>query len=346
MSKLKTAMVGFGFIAERGHAPAYAERGDVDVVAVADVSPARRARAAAVFPGAKLFATHEELLDAVGGSLDVVDVCTPPYVHANVALAAMDAGLHVVCEKPLATSERAARSMLSKAMEAKRVLFPAHNYRHAPVVKAVRSALAEGLVGNVHLVTLETFRPTHARGTAEWNPDWRRDARYAGGGIGMDHGPHTLYLAFEWLRSHPIAIAATLSSAPDATTEETFSARVRFPTGQALATLTWTAGFRRVIYTLHGERGAIRVEDDDVEVSVMTGGEGNRRWDVVERAAPSEWSDAGHAHWFASLFDDFRRAIVEEDYVSSGARDAYACIQVIEAGYRSAGAGGAELGLS
>jgi predicted dehydrogenase len=343
---LKGAMVGFGFIAERGHLPAYALHGDVEITAVADINPERRARAAKALPKARIFTSHAALLAETSGSLDFLDVCTPPSAHAEVALDAMNAGLHVLCEKPLATSVPDARAMLSKATESRRVLYPAHNYRHAPVIKAVRSILDEGTLGAVHLVTLDTFRNTHARGSKDWNEHWRRDPAYSGGGIGMDHGSHTFYLAFEWLRSYPTAIAATTSSRDGATTEDTYSARVTFPTGHAIATLTWAAAMRKVIYTLHGEHGAIRVEDDDIQVSILRKSGAERRWDVTQRTAPSEWMDASHAHWFASLLIGFRHSMEVGEYVGSDAKDAFKCVELINAGYRSASAGGTELRLA
>jgi predicted dehydrogenase len=341
-------MIGFGFIGSRGHLPAYALRGDVEIAAVADISPARREAAARALPNARIFESHEELLAAHGGALDFLDVCTPPYAHADIALAALGEGLHVLCEKPLATTVADARAMLSKASETRRVIHPAHNYRHAPVIKAVRSILDEGTIGKVHLATLDTFRTTHARGVKEWNEHWRRDSGYAGGGIGMDHGSHTFYLAFEWLRSHPTSISATTSSRDDGgktDTEETFAAKVTFPTGVAHATLTWAAGFRKVIYTLHGEHGAIRVEDDDIEVSIMRKTESETRWDVSRRSVSSSWMDASHAHWFSSLIGDFQKAIEAGTYVPSDAQDSLKCIELITAGYRSAAAGGKELSL-
>ena len=188
MGHLKGAMVGFGFIGARGHLPAYALHGDIEIAAVADVCPARREAAARALPNARIFSSYQELLAANDTSLDFVDICTPPYAHAEIALAALGQGLHVLCEKPLATNVTDARAMLSKATEARRVIYPAHNYRHAPVIKAVRSILDEGTIGPIHLATLDTFRTTHARGTPEWSEHWRRDIRYSGGGIGMDHG--------------------------------------------------------------------------------------------------------------------------------------------------------------
>src|SRR5262249_12680332 len=149
-----------------------------------------------------------------------------------------------------------------------RVIYPVQNYKHAPVIRAVREVLDAGLIGEVHQVTLSTYRSTHARGVKEWNEHWRREKRLSGGGIAMDHGSHTFYLAFAWLRGYPTAISAKMAQAGGYDTEDLFVGTMTFPTGMASVHLSWTSGFRRVIYTIHGERGAIRVEDDDIEVSV------------------------------------------------------------------------------
>jgi len=351
MTTRKGAIIGYGFIAERGHLPAYAASGDLEIVAVADTCAARREAAAKALPNARIYADHRSLLAGEAKRIDFVDIATPPYAHAEIALAALDAGLHVLCEKPLATRVEDARAILKRAERAKRVVMPSHNYKHAPVIKAVRKALDEGLIGKVHLVTLDTFRNTHARGVSEWRESWRREEKYSGGGIAMDHGAHTFYLAFEWLRSYPTALTAKMSTLGDADTEDTFSTTITFPTGVAIANLTWTAGIRKVIYTLHGERGAIRVEDDDVEVAVMrqaAGGIANGKganWNLTSEQVKSDWMDASHVTWFASLFERFSEAIDTKDYVGKDARDALRCVELITTAYASARAGCREMSL-
>src|SRR4051812_29695521 len=101
---LRGAVVGYGFIAVEGHVPAFGRPGSGgDGVAVADVCAARRALAAAALPGARIYADHLEMLAGEAGRLDFVDVATPPSEHAGIAHAALDRGLHVLCEKPLTT---------------------------------------------------------------------------------------------------------------------------------------------------------------------------------------------------------------------------------------------------
>src|SRR5579862_5793282 len=117
--RLRGALVGYGYIAERGHVPAYSMTGPTafDIVAVADTCAARRARARAALPGARVYASHRELLDAERGRVDFVDIATPPCDHASIARDALARSYHVLCEKPLATSAEDARSMATLARE-------------------------------------------------------------------------------------------------------------------------------------------------------------------------------------------------------------------------------------
>jgi predicted dehydrogenase len=359
---LRGAIVGYGFIMEKGHVAAYRDRlasarsdrrdADVEIVAIADISPGRRELALAHLPGVRVYPDYVSMLDAEAQNLDFVDIATPPAEHAAVARAALARGLHVLCEKPLATTIADAREMLALARASRRVLFPCHNYKHAPVIRAVRRVIDAGDIGRVHLVTLQTFRNTHARGVEEWRPDWRREHRYSGGGIAMDHGSHTFYLAFEWLRAYPTAISARMSSAgapghPD--TEDDLSCSLRFPTGVASAHLSWRAGVRKVLYTIHGERGAIRVEDDNVEVARARaradGTTAASEWSFERLDVPSDWMDSSHVTWFNSLFDDFKRQIAKGEWVGREAEEAFLCVQLIQTAYASAKAGSRELPL-
>lgn len=354
--RLRGALVGYGFIGGKGHIPAYQERvkqsGDVQIAAIADLCEARRALAKKALPEARIYETYEALL-ANEKDLDFLDVATPPCDHAAIAKAAMERGLHVLCEKPLTTSLEDAATLLETAQKQKRVLFPAHNYKHAPVVKAIKEIIDSGRIGKVRSLTLSTFRNTHAKGVTEWKTHWRRENRYSGGGIAMDHGSHSFYLTFDWMGCYPTAVSAKMSNLEPEKydTEDNFTASLTFPSGLAHAQLTWTAGVRKVLYTVQGTQGAITVDDDDLQLAVMkkTSGEdvaqGNVTWEVEKRAISSHWMDASHVTWFNALFDQFKQAMAEGEYVGAEARDAYRCIELITTAYRSAREGCRELPL-
>jgi len=339
---LKGAIAGFGFISGKGHQPAYQGRQDVEIVAVADVCPARLQAARAALPEARLYPDYKSLL-AGEPSLDFIDVSTPPNAHAEIALAALERGVHVLCEKPLTRTVAEAKLLVDAARKHRRVVFPAHNYKHAPVVKFAQRIIQSGRIGTVRAVTLNTFRTTHAKGVPEWNTDWRRDRKISGGGIAMDHGSHSFYLTFAWLGSlptHVTAKALTLDRQWD--TEDNLNAVLTFPNGFAHAFLTWTAGVRKVVYTLQGTDGALVIDDDDWE---LTTGKPGGKPAVEKGVIESDWMDASHTRWFNSLFDQFQAAIRAGDFVNRELREAVACVQIIETCYRSSAEGSRELPL-
>src|SRR4051812_25316866 len=340
---LKGGIVGFGFIASSGHFPAYAARKDVEIVAFADVCRARLDAARALAPKARFYATHEEML-AREDALDFVDVATPPAFHKDIALAALRRGAHVLCEKPLTTTVAQALELVEAAKRHRRVVFPAHNYKHAPVVKFAGETIRSGRIGTVRAVTLNTFRVTHAKGVKEWRTDWRRDRKTSGGGIAMDHGSHSFYLTFAWMGSLPTHVAAkTLTLDKEFDTEDNLNCVLTFPNGYAHCFLTWTAGVRKVVYTLQGSDGALVIDDDDWE---LTSGKSGGKPAVEKGVIESDWMDASHTKWFNSMFDQFRTAIRAGDFVNRELREAVACVQIIETCYRSNAEGSRELPLS
>lgn len=345
MTRLRGAIIGYGFIASRGHMPAFGRLEHMlSIVAVADPCAALREAARRDIPGVAVYENANELMRANPHPLDFVDIATPPAFHYSLIVAAIENGLHVICEKPLVLSKEQADDVVRRALAAKRVVMPCHNYRFAPVIKAISEVIGSGRIGAVNGLTLTTFRNTHAKGVPEWMPNWRRKRAFAGGGIAMDHGCHSLYVAFDWLRAYPQSVTAKAVCLRQdlGDVEDNLSASVSFPTGMANIHLTWTAGIRKVIYTVHGELGAIKAEDDDVEVSVQRPtdapdvAQGAVEWVSERMNTKSNWMDASHSTWFDSVFARFADAIRAGDLISRELLDAYMCVAIIEAAYRSA----------
>jgi len=344
--KLRGAVIGYGFISAQGHIPTYLKRwqntGDVEIVAVADICPLRKNLAQEAVPDARIYNDYRDLLDAEASHLDFVDISTPPCDHAAIAHAALAGGFHVLCEKPLTRTTEEARSLLDHAKRVERVIFPCHNYRHAPMVKTIGEVIQSGRIGKVRSVMLNTYRNTYAQGVTEWNSHWRRESRYSGGGIAMDHGSHSFYLAFDWLGSYPTSVTAKMSNLEPGKydTEDDFTAVLTFPNGVAHVHLTWTAGVRKAIYAVEGEKGSITMEDNDLRIESMNGVR-----NVENKSISSHWADASHATWFNALFDEFTEAIERRDFAGKEAQDALICVQLINTAYQSAREGSRELPL-
>ena len=134
MPKIRVAIIGNGSICRHRHAPEYAAHDDAEIVAFADRVPERAEYCVKKY-GGKAYDKWEDVLALK--DVDAVSVCTPNAFHAPITIAALQAGKHVLCEKPMATSAAEADAMIDAARTAGRFLMIGHNQRLAPLhVKA------------------------------------------------------------------------------------------------------------------------------------------------------------------------------------------------------------------
>ncbi|MEO1103332.1 MAG: Gfo/Idh/MocA family oxidoreductase, partial [Pseudomonadota bacterium] len=120
-------------------------------------------------------------------SIDLIDVCLPPHLHAPVAIKALAAGKHVVCEKPLATSPAEADAMLGAARAAGRELFPVFQYRYGPAMAQLQALMDAGLAGKAFAASMETHWDRQADYYAiPWRGTWAGE----NGGAVLGHAIH------------------------------------------------------------------------------------------------------------------------------------------------------------
>lgn len=167
----RAAIIGTGFMG-RVHSHAIAAAGG-SVAGIIGSSPERARQAAPALRAEAVFDDVEALIDAA----DVVHVCVPNHLHAPIALAAIAAGKHVVCEKPLATDADTARAMTEAAAEAGVVATVPFVYRFHPMVREARARVAAGRVGRLVLA--------HGSYLQDWllrssDDNWRVDADKGG----------------------------------------------------------------------------------------------------------------------------------------------------------------------
>ena len=153
-------IIGCGAIAERRHAPEYAADATCRIVGFYD-SRAERAEKLAAEYGARAFGSMEELLD--DPQIDAVSVCTANSTHAEISIKALQAGKHVLCEKPLATCSKDVRRMIAAAEKAGRVLMVAQNQRMDPAHRVAKRLLEQGEMGRVLSLSNPPFLTTDQR---------------------------------------------------------------------------------------------------------------------------------------------------------------------------------------
>jgi len=177
-------IIGFGRIAEV-HLRAWRAVDRVRVVAICDHLPEARRRAA--MAGSAVYSDLDQLLEQE--TLDAVSVCTPPVCHLPHALACLDRGIPVLCEKPLAVDADSALSLLDAARSDERRLQMAAKYRHVPAIRAAREHLRQGDIGEIL-----AFRITFSF-RVDMAARWESDVAVSGGGVVIDNGSHALDLA-------------------------------------------------------------------------------------------------------------------------------------------------------
>ncbi|GMA59780.1 Gfo/Idh/MocA family oxidoreductase [Alicyclobacillus fastidiosus] len=193
---LRVGIVGAGGIAQAVHIPNYQKCGDrVEIVAIADVAVERAKEAAAKFGIEYHFATVEEMLQSV--DLDAVSICTPNKFHASAAIAALEAGCHVLCEKPPAMTVAEAVAMAQAANKAGKYLSYGFHYRHTQDVEALKRFIDGGELGEIYAATAIALR---RRGIPGWGVFTNKELQ--GGGPLIDIGVHMLDTAL-YLMGYP-----------------------------------------------------------------------------------------------------------------------------------------------
>lgn len=193
---LRVGVIGAGAIAAVGHIPGLQKLEGVEVSAVCDkdVVRSREVAESSGIPG--FYRDHRQML--ADGVVDAVTVAVPNALHAPVALDALRAGKHVLCEKPLATSLADAGAMVEAAEEGGLLLGTNMHYRLAAEMQALKGAVAEGLLGEARYAHVRFLRNRDIPGFGSWFT--RKEL--SGGGVLMDVGAHMLDLVL-WLLDSP-----------------------------------------------------------------------------------------------------------------------------------------------
>lgn len=333
MRPLRTALLGFGHVAEHGHLPAWRQRRDFCVIAVAEPDPGRRAVAQRLLPEAAMYSSAAELFAAEAP--EVVDIAAPPTRHASLAVAAARAGAHVLCEKPLTTSLPDFIAMRDAAATAGVTLYTVHNWKHAPQFVQLAALLRDGAVGQPAHIRLETIRIGRA---VSVGGEWRADAALSGGGILVDHGWHALYLLLGLAGERPERVRATTERRRYTTdeVEDTASCTIDFPSQRGEIFLTWAGESRRTRWQVSGSEGTVALADDR--------GEWQRNGDRRElEFARSLSAGSHHPDWFGAVVDDFALEIGDAARRGRNLAEAECCLVLLTLAYRSAAHGGRSL---
>jgi len=331
MEPLKFAVVGAGHIGKR-HAEMIRRRPDCALVAMADV---RSREACGVGEEVPFFGSLEALLSA-HPACDVVSVCTPNGLHAAQAIAALQAGCHVVIEKPMALTRGDGEAVLHAALEAGRQVFCVMQNRYSPPSVWLKELLAAKRLGRIHLVTIECF--------------WNRDDRYYvptswKGDLNLDGG--TLFTQFShfidilyWLFGDLTAIASRFYDVAHAhSTDFEDSGTVAFELVKGgSGTFTFSTAVDRINFastlTILGEKGTVKVGGQYMNEVVYCDIEGYEMPELPE-AGPA--NDYGHYKGSAAnhhlVYDNVVAALRGNERIATNALEGLKVVDIIERMY-------------
>lgn len=341
---LRIGMIGYQFMG-RAHAHAYRDLPfyfDTEVTPVLHALAGRsedKVREAASKLGFASYTTDwRRLIER--DDIDVIDIVTPNHTHAEIAMLAVQAGKHVLCEKPLAMTQAEAEAMLKAAKAAGVVHMVCHNYRFAPAVQFAKRLIEEGRLGKIYHVRAQYLQ--------DWLVDpqaprtWRLQKHLTGSGALGDIGTHIIDLARflvgeitevvgtlqTFVRDRPAEDAAVndgsvRTGSVDVDDAAVFLARFEYGALGTFEATRFAAGNRNGNrLEINGERGSVRWNLEDMnwlDVYFMDdpqGLQGFRRINCTEAAHPyaAAYWPAGHIigyeHMFINLVKEFTDGIV------------------------------------
>lgn len=254
---INVAIIGVGAIAP-AHIKAYLEFPErCKIVALCDIYPEKAEAGARRFNlDADIYDDHRKMMER--DEIDLVSVCTPPYTHAEISINFLNAGKHVICEKPMAASLEECDAMNKAAEKRGKILsIIAQNRFSTPMMK-LKKILESELIGPVVHAQIDSF---WWRGYSYYNLWWRGTWEKEGGGPTLNHAVHHIDI-FRWMNGMPSEITAVMSNAAhdNAEVEDISIAIGRYDNGR-LAQITSS-----VIH--HGEEQQLIFQGKKARVSV------------------------------------------------------------------------------
>ena len=323
----------------KAHAKGYHTAGGFKLAAIADLIPARRKQMMDEFSIVREYADGRELID--DKEIDAVSICLPNHLHAPMAIAALKAGKHVICEKPPGLSVKEAKQIELTATKAGKIILYGMQRRFGGNEQAAKQAIEKGYAGNVY----------HAR--ASWTrtrgiplgTGWYVDKSKSGGGAMIDLGLPMLDVAWHLLgQPAPVSVFAVahrrfgnlLPQDVTADVEDAAFAIIRFEGGQSLElaaswALNQPPSQNGANCRIYGDRGAIDVYTGS---GAMMHNGFSDKGDAKETPLKLP-KTIGHP----ALMRHFRECILGSATPGIGGREGVTLMEMIEGIYRSAEAG-------
>lgn len=291
------AIIGCGSIASGAHVPNYDKIDNVEIVAVCDILPERTASIKGKYRCCENAWETTDYMDIANcPDIDAVDICTPNYLHSVIAIAMLNAGKHVLTEKPDAMTVTEVTAMKQAAEKNGKILMAMRNNRFTPAAMYAKKAIDNGDFGKFYAGRCGWIR---RRGIPGKRP-WFTNKEKSGGGPLIDLGVHMIDLAM-FLMGNPKPVSVSGSTfceiANNAATDYRFDVEdlamgfIRFDNGACLQIdFSWATNIPREtrFVELRGNKAGLKIENDELEIY-------GEKYGAQYDERPNPRGDYGHA---------------------------------------------------
>ena len=336
--KLRLGVVGLGM--GRGHAEGYKSHPGAELVALCDLDENRLRSAAKQLKVGQTYTDLKSMLEQ--GDLDAVSIAVPNKLHAPLTIQALGAGLHVLCEKPMATNVKEAEGMQRAAAEAGKSLMINFSFRFTETSHMLKQQVDSGAIGDIYFGRSMWHRYRGMPG------NWFADREISGGGPLIDLGVHRLDLAL-WLMGYPEPVAVSGSTydyiareeqvgwGDTYTVEDLACGLIKFANGATLLLeASWALNIKErelMVTTLYGTRGNVEQRNVDggyqLTGEVLSAENGNIfTKTLARRTAPTP-----------SAYHEFVDSILENRPPLATGEEGVKVMKILEGIYKSAATG-------
>lgn len=315
MKTMRTALIGAGRIAQ-DYAQALASIDCVEPVAVVDP----RVEAAEALTGQLECDAYRDHHALDPDRVDAAIVCSPPDSHPSIVVDLLEAGIHVMCEKPIAVDVESARSIVKTADSAGTIVTMASKFRYVDDVTRAKAIVDSGILGEVILFE------NNFTARVDMRERWNSDRRISGGGVLIDNGTHSVDVARFFLGSIADVLAIEGKRVQTLDVEDTAQMFLRTAGGvRATIDLSWSIDKERDSYIdIYGSEGTVRV--------------GWKESRYRQSSSPT-WVRFGNGYdkiaAMRAQIENLCRTIRGDDRLVITSDDAIASVEVIEAAYLS-----------
>jgi predicted dehydrogenase len=333
--KIRVGVVGSGI--GRSHIRAYQTIPEkFDVVAICDIDQTRATEIAETHAIPRIVADMADLCQM--DDVDVIDVCTPPFLHFSQTMQGLAAGKHVICEKPLTGSLKEIDELITAEAESGRRMMPIFQYRFGHGLQKLKKLVEAGLTGPAYLTTVETAwrRRLDYYTAVPWRGKWQTEL----GGVLVSHAIHAHDMMTYVLGPVKSVFARMTTAVNPIEVEDCVSASLEMADG-SLASLSVTIGSaaevsrHRFCFQNLSAESNVAAYRSSADPWVFTGDSPEINEQIEATLAQFESSPEG----FVGQFSRFHQALHEDGELPVTLADARMAAELITAVYHSAATG-------